>query len=361
MLLKITHQTDLKYSDLISESNVELRMVPRQGQDQHRLSFDLAIGPATSVGSYFDWLGNTVHTFSINAFHHETRIVATSVVETDRTIIDPQNLGDTWPLSYDDDYTLYDYLTFGGPIVDTPQLRQVVDSWPIPETAYNYSIYDYLQFGGPIVDCPQLRQLAQVLAPQPGTSLGELALQMLYLIDDKFTYKKGITNAASPITDILSTGYGVCQDFAHLFIGLARALKIPARYISGFLHPDAERFRGYTQTHAWCELLFPSAGWIGFDAANRCVVGGNFVKVGVGRSFLDVPPNRGIYRGNAEETINVAVKSEELPYVPPELAAERMQSIEVPVYNRGHHAHHGEIANQQEHQQQQQKIPAPKL
>jgi transglutaminase-like putative cysteine protease len=322
MLLKITHQTDLKYSDLISESNMELRMVPRQEQDQHRLSFDLAIGPPTGVQSYFDWLGNTVHTFSVNAFHHEIRIVATSVVETDRPRKEPERFR---------------------------------DQWPIPAAAYDYSVYDFLQFGGPIVDSPQLQDLVKLLSPREGTSLGELALRMLYLIDDKFTYKKGITNAASPITDVLTTGFGVCQDFAHLFIGMARAMKIPARYVSGFLHPDAERFRGYTQTHAWCELLFPSAGWVGFDAANRCVVGGNFVKVAVGRDFRDVPPNRGVYRGNAEETIDVAVKSEELPAIPSELAAERMQSIEVPIYPPGHLTHR-EFANQQEHQQQQSRV-----
>ena len=74
MLLKITHSTDLTYSDLISESVMELRMAPRQEQDQHRLSFSLAIGPATQVTSYFDWLGNTVHAFTVNSFHDHIRI-----------------------------------------------------------------------------------------------------------------------------------------------------------------------------------------------------------------------------------------------------------------------------------------------
>ena len=115
-------------------------------------------------------------------------------------------------------------------------------------------------------------------------------------------------------------------------IALARHLKIPARYVSGFIHPDAERYRGFTQTHAWCELYFPSAGWVGFDPANSCVIGGNFVKVAIGRDFRrDVPckPRR-LPRQRHRETIDVAVKSEELPHIPPELAAERMQSLEIP-------------------------------
>ena len=92
MLLKLTHTTDLHYSGLISESIMELRMAPRQEEDQHRLAFTLAIGPPTSAFSYFDWLGNTVHWFTVNSFHKDIRIIATSVVETDRPPIDPQRL-----------------------------------------------------------------------------------------------------------------------------------------------------------------------------------------------------------------------------------------------------------------------------
>ena len=294
MLLKLTHQTDLTYSDLISESVMELRMAPRQEQDQRRLSFTLAIGPPTSALSYFDWLGNTVHAFTVNAFHRHIRIVATSVVETIRPTIDPA----AWP-----------------------------DTWPVAPADYDYSVYDYLQFGGPIVDSPVLRKLVDELRPESGASLGRLTSRMLGLISEKFTYKKGITTAASPITDLLEGGSGVCQDFTHLMIGLARAMQIPARYVSGLIHPQAERYRGFTQTHAWCELLFPSVGWVGFDAANFCVVGENFVKVAIGRDYRDVPPSKGVYRGKAKESIEVAVRSEELPAVPPELAAERFQPL----------------------------------
>jgi transglutaminase-like putative cysteine protease len=319
MLLKVTHLTDLRYDDLINESIMELRMVPRQEADQHRLSFDLAIGPATTINSYFDWLGNTVHTFSVNAFHQQIRITATSVVETDR------------------------------PRKEVERFR---DQWPIAKDAYEYNVYDFLQFGGPIVDCPELHELIELIAPREGTSLGEIALRMLHLIDDKFTYKKGITTSASPISDILKSRAGVCQDFTHLMIGIARALKIPARYVSGLAHPHNENFRGHTETHAWVELLFPSAGWVGFDPTNRCVVDGRFIKVAVGRDFRDVPPNRGVYRGSASETIDVQVRSEELTSIPPELAAERLLALEVPTYPPGYTGRR-EFISRQESQQHQ--------
>ena len=177
---------------------------------------------------------------------------------------------------------------------------------------------------------------------------------MMHLIADRFEYKKGITNAASPITEILRSGSGVCQDFTHLMIGLARVLRIPARYVSGLVHPDAERFRGFSQTHAWCELLFPSAGWIGFDPTNNCIVAGNFIKVAYGRDYRDVPPNKGQYTGtDVKEMIDVSVSSEVLKSIPAELAAERVQSLPIPIYPEGHSSHLELINQQQEHQQQQ--------
>ena len=105
-------------------------------------------------------------------------------------------------------------------------------------------------------------------------------------------------------------------------------------------------------THAWCELLFPSAGWIGFDPANNCIVGGNFIKVAVGRDFGDVPPNRGIFRGKARESIDVAVQSEELRAVPSELAAERLQSLSIPTFPGGSRGFIEQVNQQQEQQQQ---------
>jgi transglutaminase-like putative cysteine protease len=320
MLLKIMHETDLAYTGPINETVMELRMAPRQEQDQHRLSFRLAIGPATPVTGYFDWLGNLVHAFTINAFHERIRIVATSVVETDR------------------------------PTIDVPTLP---DRWPVDVTTLDYAVRDYLRFGASVVDAPALRELADSLKPRRGMPLGELVQSMLRTIGERFTYEKGVTTAASPITEILEHGRGVCQDFTHLMIGVSRALGIPARYVSGFVHPEGERYRGYTQTHAWCELWFPSAGWIGFDPTNACMVSGNFVRVAVGRDYRDVPPNRGMYKGQGKESMTVSVQSEELRGVPGGLPAERIEGLGIRT-TVGDHDGARDGNNQQVSQQQQQ-------
>jgi transglutaminase-like putative cysteine protease len=325
MLLKITHTTDLTYSEPISESVMELRMLPRQEQDQRRLSFSLAIGPPAAPSSYFDWLGNTVHAFTINDFHDRIKIVATSVVETERAGQSACDIADPWPVNVD----------AGGS---------------------DFMLYDFLQFGGPVDDSPALRRLVASIEPREGMRFGELGQRMLEVINDKFTYRQGVTTAASPIRETLEHGWGVCQDFTHLMIGMARALGIPARYVSGLLHPQAERFRGYTQTHAWAELYFPSAGWVGFDPANRCNIGENFVKVAYGRDFRDVPPNKGIYRGNAEESIQAEVHSELLSSIPPGLATDRVHPIPVPTFPGKHAPYRDQVILQQEHQQQQARL-----
>ncbi len=321
MLLKITHQTDLAYSDLISEAIMELRMAPRQEQDQHRLSFSLSIGPPTSVTTYFDWLGNTVHVFSIGPFHSQIRIAATSVVETIRPIEDLSKLPDIWP----------------------------------PQGEPNYANYDYLQFGGAVMDHPSLRQLAQSLSPEPGMNLGDLMKRMLQLITTQFTYEKGVTTAASPITEILEHRHGVCQDFTHLMAGLCRVLGIPTRYVSGFVHPDQPGLRGYSQSHAWCEVLFPSVGWRGLDPTNNCPVGANYVRVAVGRDYRDVPPNKGLFKGKAVESMVVAVQSEVMAAIPLGLPAERIASTNVPTYNSSKE-YLRDLANQRQAPQQQKHL-----
>ena len=165
MLLKITHTTDLTYSEPISESVMELRMLPRQEQDQRRLSFNLAIGPPTTPSNYLDWLGNTVHAFTINDFHDRIKIVATSVVETDAPQQAACDLPDTWP--------------------------------PADASARDYTLYDFVQFGGPVDDSAALRRLVDSIEPRPGMRIAELGNRMLETINQKFTYRQGVTTDAA--------------------------------------------------------------------------------------------------------------------------------------------------------------------
>lgn len=325
MLLKVVHSTELEYSGLIAETVMELRMAPRQEQRQHRLSFDLSVGPPTHIRSYFDWLGNTVHTFSINGLHRRIKIIAASVVDTARR---------------------------------PAELPAIPDAWPV-ETAPDYTLFDFLQLQDPVADCPELTALAERLRPPSGSPLHELVLNVMTAIGNEFRYEQGITTATSVVSDVLRHGSGVCQDFAHLMIALLRKLNVPARYVSGFIYAGHRGYRGASQTHAWCEVYFPSCGWIGFDPTNGCVTGENFVKIAIGRHYRDVPPHRGVYRSNARETMKVEVTTEELAEVSARLVGERVLSLDVPVLNGNISGQYALGMLDEQVQQQQQLQAAP--
>ncbi len=321
MLIKATHTTRLSYDALISETVMELRMAPCHQPLQHRLSFELAIGPPTQVSSYFDWLGNTVHAFSIVARHRNVEIVATSLVDTSAPAYVLDKLDDTWP----------------------------------PAAPLDYAVNDFLRFDDIVCKCAPLEALARQMMPQRPTRLIALVRRMMDFIAENFIYERGVTTTSTALAEVLEHGRGVCQDFTHLLIGLARMMRIPARYVSGFFHPGSKAFRGTSESHAWCELYFPSVGWVAFDPTNACVVGENFVKVAVGRSYRDVPPHKGVYHGSAHEAMTVQLQTQELTQVPGRLVGERSRALDIPTYRSGPGSILPWTLDEQMQQQQQQQ------
>jgi transglutaminase-like putative cysteine protease len=116
---------------------------------------------------------------------------------------------------------------------------------------------------------------------------------------------------------------GVCQDFAHIMTALVRRLRIPCRYVSGYLFHGAESKDRSSAgaTHAWVEAFLGDVGWVAFDPTNQLVGDDRHIRVALGRDYADVAPTRGVYKGDAESTLSVVVtvapvnssESEELP------------------------------------------------
>jgi transglutaminase-like putative cysteine protease len=127
-----------------------------------------------------------------------------------------------------------------------------------------------------------------------------------------FEYEQGVTQVHSPIEHPLEAGRGVCQDFAHVMITIARSWGVPSRYVSGYLfHRREDKNRsGDDATHAWVEAYLPSFGWVGFDPTNNVLAGDRHIRVAVGRDYADVPPTRGTFKGDAESELGVAVTVE---------------------------------------------------
>jgi transglutaminase-like putative cysteine protease len=126
---------------------------------------------------------------------------------------------------------------------------------------------------------------------------------------DIISYRRGVTNSGSTVSDVIKAGNGVCQDFAHLSLAMLRRTGVPCRYVSGYLCKESGT---ELETHAWVEAFVPGAGWIAFDPTHGTLANEQYVTVAVGRSYADVPPNRGVYRGKAREVIDVRVTMEVL-------------------------------------------------
>ncbi len=161
--------------------------------------------------------------------------------------------------------------------------------------------------------------------------LGEQVAAIGAFLDEAYEYRPGVTDSHSAIDEILKHRSGVCQDFAHLMIGLLRTRGIPSRYVSGYLHVASSEEEP-SQSHAWVEFFAGERGWIPFDPTHNRIPGDQYVRIGAGRHYDDVPPNRGVFRGVANEELEVGVRTE--PGVRRDAATlqQLIGKIDLPVY-----------------------------
>jgi transglutaminase-like putative cysteine protease len=156
---------------------------------------------------------------------------------------------------------------------------------------------------------PRTRELAGIARElRTGRKPAEAVLAVSEWVHDKLTYQRGTTGVHSSAADAWAAREGVCQDYAHLTLALLRAIGIPCRYVSGYLHtkPDArigETVRG--ESHAWIEAW--TGGWWGFDPTNDVEIGPRHIWVAMARDYADVSPLKGTYSGGAASAIEVSV------------------------------------------------------
>ena len=321
MFLEIEHRLSFQYDAFIRESFLELRMQPKTTPEQTLSSFVLAVGPPTKVSRYRDWNGNVVHHFTIVNFHDRIEVSARSLVSTAPAASTLAMAGDQPPL------------------------------WPPP-----YPLLDFLEFGRLVRDGAALRAFSAAAAVPSDAPLGEQVAVLGRHIHDTFTYRKNVTRYDSTTDDFLELRAGVCQDFTHLMLALLRLRGIPCRYVSGYLHTRPGDGQA-AQSHAWIEFHSPTAGWITFDPTHNRVIDERYVVVGHGRDYDDVPPNKGIYRGNAVEALEAQVVTRPSAQKAISTLYEEMEHIDVPVFpeipERRRGWHPALIEDQAEQQQQQ--------
>lgn len=288
-------------------------MQPLTEGTQHCLKFSLGTNPRAHVLQYKDFLGNIVNYFDIPGPHSQLAIVAESLVHVSAPPPIPDSLSnDAW--------------------AELDQLVHSVDyeDWLLPS-----------QFAQPSQLLDELTAEIDVRRKDDPLTLLK---QINSAIAEAFTYSPKTTEVDSPIDHALKDRRGVCQDFSHIMTALVRGLGIPCRYVSGYLFHGTEDHDRSAQdaTHAWIEAMLPGLGWVGFDPTNNLLASERHIRVAVGRDYADVPPTRGVFQGDAQSELSVAVKV--LPSEAPAPEEPALAMVE-----------HLVMQDQHEQQQQQQQ------
>ena len=267
--LRVSHETRFDYDAMARASYNELRLTPRTEFRQTALETRVVTLPAAPQYSYLDYWGTHVVAFNVDRGHEVLSITGNSLVDTQHSA-DPEDC--SWEDVGDASMTMADYLSHHLYTAPGPELSEIALG---------------LRTGRPL----------------------ETARRIMATANESLRYVRGVTSVHTSAGEAYTDGAGVCQDFAHLALAFTKAVGLPSRYVSGYFHPDADAAIGEEitgESHAWVEVW--TGRWWAYDPTNDCPVGERHIAVGHGRDYGDVPPVKGIYAGNAENTIRVTVR-----------------------------------------------------
>jgi len=262
MQLNVRHITHYRYQVPASYAVQRLLLTPLDFASQKIRSWTIEAPGFENALTYRDAFGNVVNVVTSRGEIGEVTVVAHGIVETSDAA------GVVRGLSC--------------PMPESVFLRRTKATEPSPEIA---AIGD--------------RALAH-----EGDMIAKLHA-LMHDIRARVAYEIGTTTAYTTAAEALNAGRGVCQDHAHVFLSAARHMGLPARYVTGYIVTGADH--AATASHAWAEVLIPSLGWTGFDAANGVCPTGEYVRVAAGLDAAGVVPVMGSRRGGEAETMAVEV------------------------------------------------------
>jgi transglutaminase-like putative cysteine protease len=296
---RVIHETSYRYAATVANARHLAHLSPRRTYWQRVIEHRLAISPEpTELFEHDDFFGNGQTQFALERDHDDLVVRADSVVEVERRRRD---------------------------VADTP--------WEdaLCETTTGPAEFELAQFR---TGSPAAAPLGAALdyarrSFAPGRPWLEAMLDLTCRIKRDFAYDPTATTVGTPVSEVLEHRRGVCQDFAHLMISCLRSLKLPARYVSGYVltrRPgDPLALAGADASHAWVSSHLPGVGWVDFDPTNGKIADIEFVTLGWGREFSDVTPLRGVVLGGGEQELAVSVS------VLPLIEADRKRDAGVPV------------------------------
>lgn len=273
--LRIKHMTGFHYEGEVTASYNEARMLPVSAEGQLVLYSHLEVLPLSATHHYVDYWGSRVSSFEILTPHRELALTATSLVEVQPRAHPPAAV--SWGELAAEAERAVEFVEQRGQTRRTKPPQEVVD-------------------------------LARRIADD-SSGPREAAERICVAIGESVEYMQGVTGVHTTAAEAWEHRKGVCQDIAHLAIGALRSVGIPARYVSGYLHPKPSAAIGETvsgESHAWVEWF--CGGWRGYDPTNLIEIGDRHVMVGRGRDYNDVPPLRGVYAGPFKSVLFVKVE-----------------------------------------------------
>lgn len=273
--IRVTHTTGFRYEGDANTSYNEARMLPASRDGQFVLSAHLETRPNAPQYAYTDYWGTRVTAFEVLSPHRELVLSATSLVEL---VEQPHESCET---SWDELRA-----ASRASVAVVEQLRQSMRTDPPAELA-------------------ELARDVAAAAGGPCAAAGAICRR----IGEEMEYVTGATAVDGTAADAWAKRSGVCQDIAHIALGALRSVGIPARYVSGYLHPRPDAPMGETvvgESHAWVEWF--CATWRGYDPTNLISAGDRHVYVGHGRDYDDIAPVRGVYAGAGTRDAFVTVE-----------------------------------------------------
>jgi transglutaminase-like putative cysteine protease len=270
---RIQHRTAYTYRSPVRESFNEVRLKPLSNERQSVESFVLTTIPSAPFQQYHDFYLNCVHHFEIPSPHASLLIESQAVV-----------------------------VAHPPPLLSSEAISAPLTS--LPDFARSGEYADYL---GPsrFVDVEPATWRLALDATEGIADAWQAAQALMRFVHGHLDYKPASTHVHTPLREALSKRRGVCQDFAHVMLGLCRALKMPARYVSGYLAVEKAR-----ATHAWVEVWIPTVGWLALDPTHNQQVNESYIKIGAGRDYADVAPVAGYYKGALARKLEVEVQIE---------------------------------------------------
>ncbi len=282
MHIGITHVTRLEYDHEVVEGIFDNRLGPHSDMHQRWERHDLVVRPRASTRRYTDGFGNAANLITIPAPHNFVEVISRGEVGT--LLVDPFALPPEPPAP----------LSAG----------ESIDSlWPTALVGQQ----------------AELTTIVEDFRPATPADTFDAVYRLAKFVYDNFTYEQQVTTVPTTMAEVLASRTGVCQDFAHVLLGLCRAIGIPARYVSGYIVTDSRPTssprapeRGGGASHALAEAFLPTHGWRGFDPTNNLVAAEHHFKIATGRDYNDVRPTRGAFCGAGRETLTVEVTTRRL-------------------------------------------------